>query len=445
MHLTGQNQYGLMVDHLTRSQIEQFQAKALAAEVIIEIAEHLEECRQCHSIFLEEAQKRRRYEPFSFSLSEEDWFKDDHLEFDDIVGLTEDRLDAEYAEILNIHLRVCKRCRAAVEDLKEFKRELEPELSVRYLPESEAAPLENGMGAWKWPASNWNLRFATSVLIIITFLVLGIIIIDKYRVNRQSNGELVDGRPDTIPPTPQISVSVSPTPSPSIVPADELIALNDNGNRVILDKSGDISGLENLPMSAQRVVREVLAMGDIKKPRTLSDISGVSGTLRGPNDRKLQFKIISPSGVVTATDRPTFQWEHLKGVTSYQVQVGDINGREAASSNNLPPGTTRWTPKLPLKRGEIYAWTVIAFLNGERVITPRPQDPEAKFKVLDNNKLNELRQIKRNTGSHLSLGLFYANAGMVTDAEREFQQLLNENPHSTIVAKLLKRVQSWRQ
>ena len=49
---------------------------------------------------------------------------------------------------------------------------------------------------------------------------------------------------------------------------------------------------------------------------------------------------------------------------------------------------------------------------------------------------------ERNT--HLALGVFYANVGMVVEAEREFQSLVNKNPRLEIAAELLRTVRSWR-
>jgi len=46
--------------------------------------------------------------------------------------------------------------------------------------------------------------------------------------------------------------------------------------------------------------------------------------------------------------------------------------------------------------------------------------PEARFGILDQEKTLELNLLKR-TPSHLTLGVFYTHAGMLAEAEREFQ------------------------
>jgi len=47
--------------------------------------------------------------------------------------------------------------------------------------------------------------------------------------------------------------------------------------------------------------------------------------------------------------------------------------------------------------------------------------------------------------SHLALGIFYARVGLVTDAEREFQKLIQLNPQSDLPRKLLQSVRNLRR
>jgi hypothetical protein len=55
--------------------------------------------------------------------------------------------------------------------------------------------------------------------------------------------------------------------------------------------------------------------------------------------------------------------------------------------------------------------------------------------------LTEFRNGRR---SHLALGIFYARAGMVEEAERELTALVRQNPKSQVARKLLRSVESWR-
>jgi hypothetical protein len=61
--------------------------------------------------------------------------------------------------------------------------------------------------------------------------------------------------------------------------------------------------------------------------------------------------------------------------------------------------------------------------------------------VLNQTRAGELAHAKNTSGnSHLTLGILYAQSGLLDDAEREFQALLRANPQSTLVRKLLRIV-----
>jgi hypothetical protein len=66
--------------------------------------------------------------------------------------------------------------------------------------------------------------------------------------------------------------------------------------------------------------------------------------------------------------------------------------------------------------------------------------------VLEQAKANELARAKRLFGtSHLTLGLLYADAGLLSEAEREFRLLRAANPNSELARNLLRQVQALRK
>ena len=95
-----------------------------------------------------------------------------------------------------------------------------------------------------------------------------------------------------------------------------------------------------------------------------------------------------------------------------------------------------------MKRGGIYTWTIRA-VNKERDASPVV--PQGKFKVLSQDRVRELNQLKTSSQSHFALALFYAQEGMVAGAEREFRILLKANPNSPVLKKLVKDVGSWQK
>ena len=139
------------------------------------------------------------------------------------------------------------------------------------------------------------------------------------------------------------------------------------------------------------------------------------------------------------TDRPTLKWEKAPAAISYRVYVNDLAGHVGKRSDELSSETTEWKVTQALKRGEVYAWTVVAVIDGKEVVSPGPAAPEMKFQVLSTRSLEQLNTLKK-TRSHLALGVFYANAGLTAEAQQEFRELVRLNPKSKVVSKLLKAI-----
>jgi lipopolysaccharide biosynthesis regulator YciM len=89
---------------------------------------------------------------------------------------------------------------------------------------------------------------------------------------------------------------------------------------------------------------------------------------------------------------------------------------------------------------------VIALKDGVEISSPVPPAPEAKFKVLEQTRAEEVNLAKKSyPNSHLILGAVYKKAGLLDDAEREFKGLLSANPNSPVAQKLLQNVKSLRR
>ena len=140
-------------------------------------------------------------------------------------------------------------------------------------------------------------------------------------------------------------------------------------------------------------------------------------------------------------DRPVLRWQPIAEATSYEVVIADARGNEIARGESL---SAAWQPSQSLPRGVVYTWTVSAIRNGQSDTTSALTVPESKFKVLEIAKVQELARLKKQVGSHLVLGLFYAREGMLAEAEQELKFLVRMNPRSPVARKLLRAVQAWR-
>jgi hypothetical protein len=71
---------------------------------------------------------------------------------------------------------------------------------------------------------------------------------------------------------------------------------------------------------------------------------------------------------------------------------------------------------------------------------------QAKFRVLEQDKAEELRRARQTlANSHLALGVLFTQAGLLDEAEREFQLLSQANPRSPLPRKLLAQVRAMQR
>jgi hypothetical protein len=162
----------------------------------------------------------------------------------------------------------------------------------------------------------------------------------------------------------------------------------------------------------------------------------------GSNNQPREFAVIEPVGEVLLSNRPSFRWSAMEGATAYVVEVYDEQFKLVASSPQLTERT--WTTSLA--RGKVYSWQVKATKDGEEVTAPHPPAPQAKFRVLDQAKAIEIAKAKRDyASSHLTLGLLYADAGLLREAEQEFRLLWRANPNSDVARNLLRQIQGLRR
>ena len=123
--------------------------------------------------------------------------------------------------------------------------------------------------------------------------------------------------------------------------------------------------------------------------------------------------------------------------------VTDADLNEIAASPALH--TTEWLISKPLKAGNVYSWQVTATKDGAKITSPVLPAPQAKFKVLDRATAEVLLKAERAyPESHLTLGVLYAEAGLLDDAEQQIRLFISNNPRNDIAQKLLQNVTAMR-
>ena len=152
-----------------------------------------------------------------------------------------------------------------------------------------------------------------------------------------------------------------------------------------------------------------------------------------------KLRQIAPVGEVIDSTQPELQWTPVKGATRYRVILADV--ASGAEQQVEVTGPT-WTPPTPLAEGAVYEWEVYALGDGEELAkAPLPPLPEARFRILTAEARHDMEQARAGfRDSPLLLGIAAAEAGLLREAEAQFQRLVAEQPESQLARDLLESV-----
>lgn len=472
-----------MSGHLTPQSVELYQQQRLPAKELLEADAHLSRCASCRDQLKERARMSRAILAFRSGLELEAVEGREHPSYEQFTSYVEGRLDEVDVEIMDSHLFVCEECSQVMKELRAFAAvpatsPVADQLVAKPAPSFlyKLRQFWHARTPWTMPM---GLAGAAAALLLLTGISAGL----WYAFTRPSAGtEVVRLNPQTEnAPTPQPTQAVATSaPTPDAVsninastnrpetPAQTAqtqntqaqsaqqrtanrqastdvpaVALKDGDRVITLDAGGNVSGLEALSSADRQAVRKALVSAKVETPSVLASMLGSVAVLRGGSTEGISFPILNPVGTVVAADRPTLRWGKLDKATSYVASVFDRNFRRVAVSQ--PQTGTEWTVTAPLARGEIYTWQVTATRDGQEIISPRTPAPEVRFMVLEAAKAEEIRRAEQNyRGAHLTLGTLYARAGLLDEAEREFQMFLRDNPESSLARRLLESVRAIR-
>ena len=420
------------LEHLTQKQVEDYSQHQLSAAELLSVTDHLGECEACQRRI--DAGDEVFLALHAGTIGEE---LSTHLTPLQTADYVDRNLSGESLQVVTDHLAGCEQCAFAVEDLRAFRNEIAPSLDREYRPAT--VPVAN--------AHSWRERFVSffrtspvpafgsAALAVLLLGVMGWLV---WRTPREAEPEVAVAPSPSLQPSPASTPSSQPAPSPATVVAQ----LNDGAGVLSLDAEGKLSGAENLPAAYQAAVKKALATQRIERSSQLQGLSRPSSALMSSDNPKEVFSLIEPVGSVLMTNRPTLRWSRLEGATGYTVEVYDDHFKLVASSPQLT--NLSWTTSA-LPHGKLYSWQVTAMKDGQEITSPRPPAPQAKFRILDQTKANELARARRAYGSsHLTLGLLYTEAGLLKEAEAELRALRRANPDSEVARNLLRQVQTLR-
>ena len=448
-----------MTEHLSTRSLEQYRLRTLPPAELLRADEHIAACDSCRRRAGEDVRAERVLRAMDASLrSAAADAAREHLSFEQLADFVDGRLDAAEREVIGSHLELCRLCEEEAADLRSYRNTLAAEPGR---PGRGAASGRHGLAALlagfrNLFATATPLRVAAALLVIVSASLLCVIV---WRQSRPA-AEVADGTtrqaaedvsipaavsPPQTPPIPGADNSaVTPTPAVSDPETPQVaVALDDAGGRVTLNAGGEIEGLPPLSPAARQAVRNALAEGRVRPAPVPTGLRGKPETLMGGPEGTQPFSLVGPVGRIVRDARPRLSWRPLAGASGYTVTVLDADLKPVAASP--PLSGTSWVVPRRLERGRVYTWQVTALKDGEEVIAPAAPAPPARFKVLEAALDDELSRLERaGARSHLALGVLYARAGLLEQAERELRALARANPQSVEARRLLNSMRAAR-
>src|SRR2546423_1057517 len=141
-----------MTEHITTSLMQRYRVRALPVGELNSIAEHLDVCPSCNQQFVEILQSRRGSEPVKITLAPEFQFRHEHINYDQLVAIADNKLYETDREMIDIHLGTCPTCQEDLRSFVAFRQEIEPELPARNVPHTPMRPRGRAL-PWIWSQS----------------------------------------------------------------------------------------------------------------------------------------------------------------------------------------------------------------------------------------------------------------------------------------------------
>jgi hypothetical protein len=431
-----------MSEHLSGEMLETYRRRSLSTAELLEAHDHIDVCNICRRRLFNVEQVTAEASNLRITINDLADLVPEHPDFEVLAAYVDDRLDATDREILRSHIELCHGCAEELRDLLGFKAAVANATEQPAVTKTADSTTTKLLASWRlfqqWSQPQLAGTFAVS------FVLVAMVMWIALRSDSSHETEIVKSGP-TAPAAEIADSQVLSAPGQVDSTKKEItVALNDGVGKVAIDKGGRITGLEALPAIYRETVRTVLTNQAAQPSRAVADLVGKSEVLMGTEETSLSFSLNTPVGAVVSTNRPLFRWEYLRGATSYTVQIFDSDFRKVVTSPSL--STPEWRIENSLESGKIYSWQVIAVSGeGAEITSPTAPAPEAKFKVLEQAKVNNLRRVRQDYGRcHLTMGVLYSREGLLEDAEREFRALLREKPRSSLARKLLREVLTAR-
>lgn len=436
-----------VAEHLTEKQLRAYGQSGMPPAELLRLDAHLSDCATCRRSL--EAALTGSALALHTELRTAAPEQPQHLSFEQLARYVDETLDPAERAFVSDHAASCAQCAFGVADLRTFTetgQEADVAAPVSAPVTAKPSWWESVRALFRPFASKpvfgpafrpaFGLAFAVLLLTVLAGWLL------RLALKPDASAPQFANQPSV---SPTLAPSVMPVPrTPAPEPAPLLAQLNDGGGQITLDQQGKLTGLDNLPPAYQQLVKDALTAQRLERPGTLTGLNRRGSSLMGEDEQGQRFALQSPVGKVVFSAQPVFRWTPLAGAASYVVEVYDEQFNLVTKS--VASKQTAWTPPQPLARGRLYAWQVKASQDGQEIIAPKPPATQARFRVLAQAQADELARVRRtHSNAHLLLGLLYAQAGLLDEAEKELRSLQAANPNAASVRRLLANVQALRR
>jgi hypothetical protein len=404
----------MYAQHLTSAQIREYFDRTLTGEALRAADAHVAECEECGAALL------------ALLPSASSWAREPedavHISYEQLEAYTDGKLETDARQVVEVHIKSCTEC---TEQVKKFAR-LRDELTglLRLHPRTTAPQGSRPRLAVSYYTFGPILSAAVTCLVFAAFilptsrLALNNIqkkyssLNDKYRELQSQNSSL--------------QKQISNRPAGSSEKSPQIIQ---DGSMSLIPQSDGLHAIDPNPVPAE--VTRAFITGNVTINSHVGELKAQQSESKGEAS---PINDLAPGGAAVLTQQPTLHWTSSIKCASYDVTVFDAANNLVASTTGVT--TTAWKVSPALQRGQNYMWAV----TGDNTASALPMPPSnpARFRVLDDATAKEIVGYQQKyAGSSLTLGVLYANAGLIDDAERSLRAWKQQNPKSAVADKLL--------